>query len=59
MGSAASDRTNMENNPGLPPFLRRWAKEVNAAVANKGGGWVTTTTTVTTTSSTTTTTEAP
>lgn len=42
------EKNQMEQNPGLPPFLRRWAKEVNAAI-NKGALWVTTTTTTTTT----------
>lgn len=41
------EKKQMEENPGLPPFLRRWAKEVNAAVT-KGALWATTTTTTTT-----------
>ena len=52
----ADDRSAMENHPGLPPLLRRWAAEVNAAVENKGGSWVTTTTTSTTSTTTTSTT---
>lgn len=50
----AEDRQAMESNPGVPPFMRRWAKEVNDAITQGGGpGWATTTT-VTTTSTTTT-----
>lgn len=46
----ADDRTKMETNPGIPPFMRRWAADVNAAIAGDDGpGWVTTTTTTTTT----------
>lgn len=51
------DARNMETNPGLPPFMRRWAKAVNDAITEGGGpGWYTTTTTSTTTTTTTSTT---
>jgi len=50
--SKVDDRNSMENNPGVPPFMRRWAKEVNLARANKSGGWYTTTITTTTTTTT-------
>ena len=52
---SANDRTNMETNPGIPPFMRRWAKDVNDAIT-AGTGFVTTTTTTSTTTTTTTTT---
>lgn len=47
------DRNKMETSPGLPPFVRRWAAQVNAAIAD-GPGWVTTTTTAAPTTTTTT-----
>lgn len=47
------DRIKMETNPAVPPFMRRWAKDVNDSIENKGGGWVTTTTTTSTTTTTT------
>lgn len=49
----ADDRTKMETNPAVPPFMRRWAAEVNAAITQGGGpGWATTTTTTSTTTTT-------
>jgi len=45
------DRNQMETNLGVPPFMRRWAKDVNDAI-EAGTGWVTTTTTTSTTTTT-------
>jgi hypothetical protein len=54
-----ADRDKMENALGQPPYVRRWAKDVNEAI-EEGTGWsTTTTTTVTTTTSTVTTTTVP
>jgi hypothetical protein len=53
-----ADRDKMENALGQPPYVRRWAKDVNEAI-EEGTGWSTTTTTTTTTTSSTTTTTVP
>ncbi len=46
------DRTKMENALGAPPYMRRWAKDVNDAIESDEG-FVTTTTAAPTTTTTT------
>jgi len=48
----ARDREKMENALGQPPYVRRWAKDVNEAIEDDGG-FVTTTTAPPTTTTTT------
>lgn len=49
---SARDREKMENALGQPPYVRRWAKDVNDAIEGDGG-FVTTTTAPPTTTTTT------
>jgi hypothetical protein len=50
---SARDREKMEHALGQPPYVRRWAKDVNEAI-EEGTGWSTTTTTAPPTTTTTT-----
>lgn len=56
MGTRRDAKNQMESNPGVPPFMREWAKTVNKSLTNQHAGWITTTTLTTTTTSTTSTT---